>query len=79
MTFETAWKQICIYAFPADCLKTFAQNSNKTPLEQIEDIEILRFIEMGYDVRMIKLSGNSFAIDTPEDLNKIRKYFKTMG
>ena len=77
LKFETAWKQICIYAFPVDSLKTFAQQDNKTSLEQIEDIEILRFLEMGYDVRMIKLSGSSFAIDTPEDLKKIRKYIRT--
>jgi len=77
LKFETAWKQICIYAFPVDSLKTFAQQDNKTSLEQIEDIEILRFLEMGYDVRMINLSGSSFAIDTPEDLKKIRKYIRT--
>ena len=76
LNFETAWKQICIYAFPVDSLKMFANQKNKTPLEKIEDIEILRFLEMGYDVRMIKLSGTSFAIDTKEDLKKIRKSFK---
>ena len=77
LKFETAWKQICIYAFPVDSLETFAQQYNKTSLEQVEDIEILRFLEMGYDVRMIKLSGSSFAIDTPEDLKKIRNYIRT--
>ncbi len=76
LKFEMAWKQICIYAFPVDCLKSFAQQKNKTPLEQIEDIEILRFLEMSYDVRMIALSGSSFAIDTPEDLEKIREQLK---
>jgi hypothetical protein len=54
--------------------KAFAEKNLKTPLEQIEDIEILRFIEMGYDVRMVELSGSSFAIDTPEDLQKVRDY-----
>ena len=48
LKFEMAWKQICIYAFPVDCLKSFAQQKNKTPLEQIEDIEILRFISYKY-------------------------------
>lgn len=76
LEFITAWKQICIYAFPIDCLKKFAKYKNKTPLEQIEDIEILRFLEMGYDVRMIELSGSSFAIDTPQDLKKVRKFLK---
>ena len=29
---------------------------------------------MGYDVRMIELSGSSFAIDTPEDLQRVREH-----
>jgi len=74
LEFKSAWKQICIYAFPLDSLRAFAEQTVKTPLEQIEDIEILRFIEMGYDVRMIELSGSSFAIDTPEDLERVREY-----
>jgi 3-deoxy-manno-octulosonate cytidylyltransferase (CMP-KDO synthetase) len=74
LKFVSAWKQICIYAFPINCLEAFAEKNLKTPLEQIEDIEILRFIEMGYDVRMVELSGSSFAIDTPEDLQKVRDY-----
>jgi len=74
LEFKSAWKQICIYAFPLDSLCAFAEQTVKTPLEQIEDIEILRYIEMGYDVRMIELSGSSFAIDTPEDLKRVREY-----
>ena len=31
---------------------------------------------MGYDVRMIKLSGKSFAVDTLEDLERVRKYLR---
>ena len=74
--FKKGLKQICIYAFPVNLLKKFTNVESKTPLEELEDIEILRFIEMGYDIRMIKLSGSSFAIDTPEDLKKVRKYLK---
>ena len=76
LSFETAWKQICIYAFPKPLLKIFAKRKTKTPLEKLEDIEILRFLEMGYDIRMIELSGSSFAIDTPEDLEKVRNHLR---
>ena len=31
---------------------------------------------MGFDIRMIKLSGSSFAVDTLNDLKKVRKYLK---
>ena len=74
--FEKGWKQICVYAFPVNLLKKFANVESKTPLEELEDIEILRFLEMGFDIRMIKLSGSSFAVDTPDDLKKVRKYLK---
>ena len=45
----------------------------KTPIENIEDIEILNFIEEGYKVKMLKLSNSSLAIDTPQDLKAANK------
>lgn len=69
--FEKSWRQICIYAFPKEALVEFAKQSVKTDLEALEDIEILRFIETGYDVRMIELSDQSIAVDNPEDIAKV--------
>jgi 3-deoxy-manno-octulosonate cytidylyltransferase (CMP-KDO synthetase) len=40
-------------------------------LEQIEDIEILRFLELGLEVRMIPMSENSIAVDVPADIAKV--------
>jgi 3-deoxy-manno-octulosonate cytidylyltransferase (CMP-KDO synthetase) len=37
-------------------------------LEEIEDIEILRFLEIGWEVRMISLSTMSIAVDTLHDV-----------
>lgn len=74
--FKEARKQICIYAFPYKSLQAFAQNKLKTELEAHEDIEILRFLELGYDVKMIELIGDSLAVDTTEDLEKVRKIIK---
>ena len=70
-SFIKSWKQVCIYAFPKDALLKFAELGNKTVLENLEDIEILRFLEMGYEVRMIPLSKDSIAVDTPEDVQKV--------
>lgn len=69
--FEKSWRQICVYGFPKKALQDFAQRKQKTPLEQMEDIEILRFLEMGYEVRMIELSTDSIAVDTPDDVGKV--------
>ena len=42
----------------------------QTQLEKIEDIEILRFLEMGKKIKMIKMSNKSISIDTKKDLKK---------
>jgi 3-deoxy-manno-octulosonate cytidylyltransferase (CMP-KDO synthetase) len=69
--FNWAWKQVCIYAFPSEALKKFAQQTHKTPLEEQEDIEILRFLEMGINVQMVKVDSGTIAIDTPVDREKV--------
>jgi len=70
-SFKKAWKQVCIYAFPQIALEAFSSETSKTPLENIEDIEILRFLELGYDVNMIEVSLSSIAVDVPEDVKKV--------
>jgi 3-deoxy-manno-octulosonate cytidylyltransferase (CMP-KDO synthetase) len=65
-------KQVCIYSFPRVALKIFS-NSSKTKNEFIEDIEILRFLDLGYAVKMIEVSGSSIAVDTPADLLRVKK------
>lgn len=69
--FVKAWRQVCIYAFPKNALLHFAGEKEKTVLELEEDIEILRFAELGYEVKMIELSADSIAIDTPDDVDKV--------
>ncbi|WP_022728613.1 3-deoxy-manno-octulosonate cytidylyltransferase [Fodinicurvata sediminis] len=73
-----AWshKQVCIYAFPRAALAAFAERGGKTPHEQVEDIEILRFLEMGHEVQMVEVSTSSVAVDTPEDLVRVRELFR---
>ena len=71
--FIKGWRQVCIYAFPFNLIQEFSNlYTNKSDLEFEEDIEILRFIEMGYDVRMLEVSNSSVAVDTIEDLNLVR-------
>lgn len=71
--FNLGFRQVCIYAFPKDALEFFSKSKIKTPIEREEDIEILRFLEMGYDVQMVKMSKNSIPIDNPEDVIKVLK------
>jgi 3-deoxy-manno-octulosonate cytidylyltransferase (CMP-KDO synthetase) len=71
--FIKAWKQVCIYAYPINKLKVFYEYGKKTHNEYIEDIEILRFVDLGFDVEMIKVSQSSVAVDYPDDIRKVEK------
>ena len=71
--FVKSWRQVCIYSFPYKSLKKFSSIKKKTLLESIEDLESNRFIELGYKVKMLKMSDRSIAVDTMADLNKVRK------
>jgi len=71
--FKSAYKQVCIYAFPKKSLEDFTAVKEKTPLEKIEDIEILRFLELGYEVSMLKVSSASIAVDVPEDVARVER------
>lgn len=64
-------KQVCIYAFSREHLKAFTQQGSKTPLEEEEDIEINRFLELGYKVKMVEVNGNTLAVDYPEDIELV--------
>tara|TARA_B100001057_G_C22770282_1_gene919279 strand:- start:126 stop:941 length:816 start_codon:yes stop_codon:yes gene_type:complete len=74
--FQKAWRQVCAYSYPKKALLNFAKNKKKTPIEFYEDIEILRFIELGYKVKMLKMSNKSLSIDTENDLDKAEIYLK---
>jgi 3-deoxy-manno-octulosonate cytidylyltransferase (CMP-KDO synthetase) len=74
--FISAKKQVCIYGFKKNHLEAFYEYRRKTPLENIEDIEILRFIELGFSVTMINVSSSSIAVDTPSDVRRVIKFLK---
>jgi 3-deoxy-manno-octulosonate cytidylyltransferase (CMP-KDO synthetase) len=75
-TFGFGYRQVCAYAFPKRALSIFKAFGKKTPLEQEEDLELLRFLEMGYPVQMVRMSKESIAVDHPEDLEKVIQKLK---
>lgn len=76
--FDWGFRQVCIYSFPQNCLKHFYDYGKKTPLEDSEDIEILRFLELGHEVKMVEVSAESVAIDTEEDRERVLKILQEM-
>ena len=71
-------KQVCVYGFTKEALKLFASRP-KTLNEQYEDIEILRFLDMGYKVKMRETKVDSIAVDVPEDVKKVEKFLEENG
>lgn len=70
------YKQVCVYGYKPEALQFYCEYGKKygkAKIESIEDIEILRFIENGYYVQYIEVDSNTVAVDTPNDLEKVRK------
>lgn len=44
-----------------------------TPLERIEALEQLRVLEHGFSIKMIQTQYDSIGVDTPEDLERVRR------
>ncbi|MFH7588117.1 glycosyltransferase family protein, partial [Oceanimonas smirnovii] len=62
---------VCIYAFTREELTAFREFGRKSELEHAEDIEILRFLELGKTIRMVETQPGSLAVDVPEDVAKV--------
>ena len=69
------FKHLSIISFKPNALKKFA-NSKRGNLEEIEDVELLRALEIGLKIKTFSLKGNSFSIDTPKNLKEFRKKIK---
>jgi len=77
--FSTGWRQVCVYSFPRSALEAFSSCQEKTPLEAVEDIEILRFLELGWEVRMVPLSAESIAVDNQGDIARAEAAIRDRG
>ena len=69
--FNYGYRQVCAYGFSKKSLEIIINNKEKTPIEDEEDIELLRFLELGLKVKMIEMSDMSIPVDNPEDIQKV--------
>lgn len=68
------FKHVGIYAFRKEALMHFTKNK-MTPLESVEKLEQLRYLENGYKIKMVVTTEVPIAIDTPEDLEKAKAIY----
>lgn len=65
------FKHLGVLAYSPEALRFFSETS-KGPLEEIEDINELRFIEHGKKLKMIPVEAETLSVDTPKDLEYVR-------
>ena len=70
-------QQLGLYAFDRDMLEMF-------PLlpvgenEKSESVEMFRYIENGFKVRMVLVDDEGLSVDTPKDLQRVEEYIKNV-
>ncbi|MDB5200385.1 MAG: kdsB [Chitinophagaceae bacterium] len=67
------YEHIGIYAFRKKALMNFT-GWEMTPLERVEKIECLRYLENGIPIKMVVSDYMGIEIDTPEDLEKAQTF-----
>ncbi len=65
-------KQVCVIPFRRDYLIKYTQ-LKPTPLEIVESVDMMRVLEYGTKVKMVKTIHQNQSVDTFEDLNKVKK------
>jgi len=63
-------KQVCVIAFRRETLARFSTLPSG-PLEQLESIDMLRFLEHDLPVGIVRTTARTQAVDTPDDLARV--------
>lgn len=66
------YKHLGLYVYRREALVNF-RRMPPSPLEQIEKLEQLRFLENGMKIKVVITESDSPGIDTPEELAALRK------
>ena len=70
-----AYKQVCIIPFRRDFLLRYTA-LEPTPIEQAESIDMLRALEHGYPIRLVKSDYVTYSVDTPDDLARVEELLR---
>jgi 3-deoxy-manno-octulosonate cytidylyltransferase (CMP-KDO synthetase) len=71
------FKHIGLYGYRRDFLLAFAALA-PTPLEVAESLEQLRALEHGFRIRTPETTFDSIGVDTPEDLERVRRQLREL-
>jgi len=71
------YKHIGLYAYRSNVLREITKLP-QSKLELAESLEQLRWIENGYRIKVEKTDLETLAVDTPEDLERVKEYAKIL-
>lgn len=74
----TYYKHIGIYAFRPDFLLKYVALAN-TPLQMFEDLEQLKVIEHGYQIKVAVVEHGCIGVDTPEDIKIVEPLLRSQN
>jgi 3-deoxy-manno-octulosonate cytidylyltransferase (CMP-KDO synthetase) len=66
------WRHIGLYVYRREFLLRLS-SLPQTPLERAEGLEQLRALEHGYRICTVETTGDAIGVDTPEDLERVRR------
>ena len=67
------YQQLGLYAFNRSMLQKFLTLPRGT-LEKSEGVEMLRYLENGYNIKMVEVEDEGLSVDTPDDLKMVETH-----
>ncbi len=69
------YKMVCVYPLRKESLRDFT-SWGMSPLETIESIDLLRFLDHGHKVAVVETEQETFNVDNEEDLVRVRGFME---
>lgn len=69
------FKHLGVLSYSPEALRFFSE-TERGPIEAVEDINELRFIEHGKKLRMIPVEADTLSVDTQKDLEYVRRVIR---
>jgi len=70
------WVEVCVMPFTRESLQLYPR-LEMTPLENIESIDMLRWLEHGRKVRIVESPYETYSVDVPEDVEKVARVMRS--
>ena len=71
------FQQLGLYIYSKEDLNLFSKLPSLS-LEKSEEVELLRFLEHGYSVKMTEVKDIGLSVDVPEDIKLVEDYLNSL-